>query len=132
MTTHTRTIAPVLAFAALALAGCASVLAPSPAPTVVTHHEYVPVPAVQYVEVPVEVPVTVVEYVPTIEYVEVPTPVEVEVHTVEYVEVPVPSAETLPPCAMEDSDNCYWDAATMGNGTGESFVTFRGVTYYAR
>lgn len=48
---------------------------------------------------------------------------------------PAPAAVTapadLPPCAVEDADNCYWDAATMGNGTGRSFVTLHGVTYYA-
>lgn len=30
------------------------------------------------------------------------------------------------PCASEDSANCYWDAATMGNGVGDSFVTVEG------
>lgn len=29
--------------------------------------------------------------------------------------------QTLPPCAAEDSVGCYWDAATRGNGQGESF-----------
>lgn len=33
------------------------------------------------------------------------------------------------PCPTEDSDNCYWDAATMGNGIGDSFVTLHGVTF---
>lgn len=28
----------------------------------------------------------------------------------------------LPPCPTEDSTNCAWDAATMGNGAGRSFV----------
>lgn len=28
----------------------------------------------------------------------------------------------IPPCATEDSDNCYWDADTMGNGTGHDSV----------
>lgn len=37
---------------------------------------------------------------------------------------------TLPPCAQEDSENCYWDAATRGNGVGDSFVNLAGVTYY--
>jgi ABC-type glycerol-3-phosphate transport system permease component len=36
----------------------------------------------------------------------------------------------LPPCAMEDSDNCYWDADEMGNGQGRSFITVEGVTIY--
>lgn len=29
----------------------------------------------------------------------------------------------LPPCPTEDSDHCYWDAATMGNGRGQDVVT---------
>lgn len=29
----------------------------------------------------------------------------------------------LPPCAAEDSNNCRWDASTMGNGRGASFIT---------
>lgn len=28
----------------------------------------------------------------------------------------------LPPCATEDSAWCKWDASTMGNGTGHSFI----------
>lgn len=42
---------------------------------------------------------------------------------------PTPSP-TLPPCPTEDSDNCYWDAQTMGNGEGQSFVTQDGETTY--
>jgi hypothetical protein len=38
--------------------------------------------------------------------------------------------EPLPACQTEDSDNCYWDAATMGNGRGRSFVTVAGETTY--
>lgn len=38
----------------------------------------------------------------------------------------------LPACAHEDSDNCYWDAKTQGNGQGRSFVSLNGVTYYAK
>lgn len=38
--------------------------------------------------------------------------------------------EPLPPCAMEDSDNCYWDAATMGNGIGRSFIVVDDVVTY--
>lgn len=36
----------------------------------------------------------------------------------------VPHADdtTLPPCPTEDSDNCYWDADTMGNGQGTDSV----------
>jgi hypothetical protein len=37
----------------------------------------------------------------------------------------------LPPCAQEDSVNCYWDTRVMGNGTGESFINWNGVLYYA-
>jgi hypothetical protein len=29
------------------------------------------------------------------------------------------------PCATEDSTNCRWDAETMGNGTGRSFIAYR-------
>ena len=29
---------------------------------------------------------------------------------------------SIPPCATEDSDNCYWDAQTMGNGAGHDSV----------
>ena len=28
----------------------------------------------------------------------------------------------LPPCASEDSTNCYWDAQTQGNGLGHDSV----------
>lgn len=37
---------------------------------------------------------------------------------------------TLGECATEDSDNCYWDASSHGNGEGTSFVNIDGVTYY--
>lgn len=36
----------------------------------------------------------------------------------------------LPPCATEDSVNCYWDAQQRGNGEGRSFVNYNGQTYY--
>ena len=36
----------------------------------------------------------------------------------------------LPACEYEDSDNCYWDASSSGNGEGASFVAFRGGVYY--
>lgn len=29
----------------------------------------------------------------------------------------------LPPCEHEDSDMCYWDATTRGNGWGLSYVS---------
>ncbi len=28
----------------------------------------------------------------------------------------------FPPCATEDSNGCYWDAAARGNGEGISFI----------
>lgn len=34
------------------------------------------------------------------------------------------------PCAQEDSDNCYWNAATRGNGVGNSFVVVNGTYFY--
>lgn len=35
------------------------------------------------------------------------------------------------PCPTEDSTGCYWDADTMGNGHGNSFVVdYDGTTYY--
>lgn len=34
------------------------------------------------------------------------------------------------PCAQEDSYNCVWDGKTMGNGTGDSFVTLGNDTYF--
>lgn len=37
---------------------------------------------------------------------------------------------SIGPCKYEDSDNCYWDAARMGNGQGKSFVALNGVVYY--
>lgn len=42
--------------------------------------------------------------------------------------VPSPA---LPPCAAEDSDNCFWDATVRGNGEGRSFVSLDGVVYLA-
>lgn len=35
----------------------------------------------------------------------------------------------FPRCEYEDSENCYWDATTMGNGTGTSFVNVNGHWY---
>lgn len=35
---------------------------------------------------------------------------------------------SVPPCAEEDSTNCYWDASTRGNGVGTSFVALGGRT----
>ncbi len=36
----------------------------------------------------------------------------------------------FPECANEDSMNCYWNAATNGNGIGQSFIDIAGITYY--
>jgi hypothetical protein len=36
----------------------------------------------------------------------------------------------LPPCAEEDSHNCYWNAKVAGNGHGESFLDWHGQTVY--
>ncbi|AMO44066.1 hypothetical protein vBRpoSV10_7 [Ruegeria phage vB_RpoS-V10] len=35
----------------------------------------------------------------------------------------------LPVCEYEDSDDCVWDAATRGNGKGESFYSYQGKRY---
>lgn len=32
------------------------------------------------------------------------------------------TADRLPPCPTEDSVQCYWDASTMGNGSGTDVV----------
>lgn len=34
------------------------------------------------------------------------------------------------PCATEDAQNCYWNAAEHGNNTGQSFVDVNGTAYY--
>lgn len=36
----------------------------------------------------------------------------------------------LPACETEDSQNCYWDASTRGNGQGQSFIDLNGTAYY--
>lgn len=36
----------------------------------------------------------------------------------------------LPPCATEDSTNCFWNAAENGNGQGQSFFNIDGESYY--
>lgn len=38
---------------------------------------------------------------------------------------------TIPYCQAEDSENCIWNAQTMGNLSGRSFIRWEGVTYYA-
>jgi hypothetical protein len=51
---------------------------------------------------------------------------------------PISAVETVSPgilivpCAQEDSHDCFWDAATMGNGQGTSFVNLAGIYYYPR
>lgn len=37
----------------------------------------------------------------------------------------------LPPCAAEDSNNCFWDADARSNGNGLDFVTIDDKVYYA-
>lgn len=111
----------------------------------------IPVPTVQVPSVEY-----VTEYVT--EYVEVEVPVEVPVEVIETVEVPVLDTDArdaaylegwfagaqardteltelwgtavTTPCATEDSSTCYWDALTMGNGEGDSFVDVEGALYY--
>lgn len=39
--------------------------------------------------------------------------------------------QVIPPCAHEDSDDCFWDAKAHGNDQGRSFISIQGVTYYA-
>jgi hypothetical protein len=41
-------------------------------------------------------------------------------------DVPGPLIDGLAPCATEDSDNCYWDATSHGNGDGLSFAMVNG------
>ncbi len=43
---------------------------------------------------------------------------------------PTDTHPTLPTCATEDSDNCYWDATERGNGKGRSFTVVDGVVTY--
>lgn len=38
--------------------------------------------------------------------------------------------DALPDCEGEDSTNCKWNAKTMGNGKGKSFININGVTHY--
>ncbi len=40
------------------------------------------------------------------------------------------SVLVLPPCVMEDDQNCYWDASVRGNGVGTSFINLNGTYYY--
>lgn len=35
------------------------------------------------------------------------------------------------PCEYEDSTNCTWVASTQGNGLGQSFTDFYGITLKA-
>lgn len=45
---------------------------------------------------------------------------------------PVQGGVSFPACATEDSTNCFWNADTMGNGTGNSFIDINGTAYYVR
>ena len=47
-----------------------------------------------------------------------------------YVELNDGSIYLLRKCKYEDSPHCYWDAGTMGNGKGKSFVSLRGRVFY--
>jgi hypothetical protein len=38
----------------------------------------------------------------------------------------------FPPCETEDSQNCYWDAQTRGNGSGDSFIDIGGYRYLVK
>ncbi len=40
-----------------------------------------------------------------------------------------PTIVMLPPCIVEDSDDCYWLANESGNGMGQSFVNVNGTIY---
>lgn len=42
----------------------------------------------------------------------------------------VSAVPILPPCASEDSNQCYWDAPNRGNGKGRSFYRLDGRTIY--
>lgn len=57
-------------------------------------------------------------------------------HWIAYTLVPEYSygalGELFPACITEDSHNCFWNAATMGNGTGNSFIDINGTAYYVR
>lgn len=44
----------------------------------------------------------------------------------------IDQADGLAPCDEEDSTDCYWDASTRGNGQGQSFINWKGTTYYAQ
>ena len=37
---------------------------------------------------------------------------------------------TLQNCPAEDSTNCYWNAATQGNGEGRNFIDLSGHVIY--
>lgn len=68
-----------------------------------------------------------------------PPPIGEVYPTVPVESTPVVDAEpaehpdiVLVPCPVEDAViDCYWDAATMGNGQGTSFVVIDGVVYRA-
>jgi hypothetical protein len=49
-----------------------------------------------------------------------------------WIEFNTGSLWSVRPCRFEDSNNCYWDARSRGNGKGRSFVTLKGKTYFSR
>jgi hypothetical protein len=73
--------------------------------------------------------------VPTKIWVSKITPVEKPHNTVWRVEFSDGKKVVLWPCVYEDSRHCYWQADTMGNGTGRTFLHARQryffVNYYA-
>lgn len=48
-----------------------------------------------------------------------------------WIEFNTGSLWSVVPCKWEDSNNCYWDAKSRGNGKGKSFVTLKGKTYFS-
>lgn len=48
-----------------------------------------------------------------------------------WIEFNTGSLWSVRPCRFEDSNNCYWAARSRGNGTGRSFVTLKGKTYFS-
>jgi len=49
-----------------------------------------------------------------------------------YVELNNGATYKLKPCRVEDGRHCFWDAASVGNHTGHSFVVVAGRVIYSR
>lgn len=138
------------ALAGIALVGCiAAVSTPTTTePTTTTSHDDVTIATELTSTEPVELPTdtdpdfhldvdldsdSTFEPVETTTETEAETPTTTETQPVSVVH-PAETGHptyTLPPCQLEDDLNCYWDAATMGNGTGHSFINLNGSYYYA-